>query len=191
MLTKKTEDGENSKEEQVVLQQEGAELLELVPANIKVYFDRLKVQMNELYASMTSFYSKVSIQTELSMREIELKSVQDNIEDKMQNFEYKKSILVVDMVTVKKQVRQVSLSRIISKLLHKKAMNESANLGLPDQFVKSTSKANKTRFAVNQVGYKDASMVPERNQRMRKQNRWKTWCRGLCGRARSKRRSEL
>ena len=101
MLTKKTEDGENSKEEQVVLQQEGAELLELVPANIKVYFNRLKVQMNELYASMTSFYSKVSIQTELSMREIELKSVQDNIEDKMQNFEYKKSILVVDMVTVK------------------------------------------------------------------------------------------
>ena len=80
---KKTEYGENSLEEQVVQQQEEAELLEPVPANIKVYFDSLKAQMDGVYAAMTSFYSRESMQTKLSRSEIELKHI--NIEDKMQD----------------------------------------------------------------------------------------------------------
>ncbi len=77
---KKTEDGENVLEEQVEQQQEGAVGLEPVPANIKVYFDSMKAQMDGLYAAM---------QTKLSTSEIELKYVQDNIDGKKQDFELK------------------------------------------------------------------------------------------------------
>ena len=92
------------------------------------------------------------------------------------------------MATVKKQVRQVpeivvkqkenapyflkySLKRkrnLSSDKEEDKSLSSSIlnNQVLPDQFVKSTSnQANKTRFAINQVGYMDASMVPEKKSK--------------------------
>ena len=48
----------------------------------------------------------------------------------MQNFEYKKLVLEVDMATSKKRVRQLPLSGDIDKLFQEKVLNKSANLGL-------------------------------------------------------------
>ena len=52
--TKKTEDGENSPEKNVVQQQEGAEI-------IKVYFDSMKAQMDGLYAAMTAMIERARL----------------------------------------------------------------------------------------------------------------------------------
>ena len=95
-------------------QQAGAGALEPFPANINVQIDKMNDKINKLLAAMTTF--QMNVQTKLSTNEIELKSFQDNIEDKMQNFEYKKSILEVDLATVKKWVRQLPLSGDIDKL---------------------------------------------------------------------------
>ena len=59
--TKKTEDGENSPEKNVVQQQEGAVPLGPVPEIIKVYFDSMKAQMDGLYAAMTAMIERARL----------------------------------------------------------------------------------------------------------------------------------